>query len=70
MGYSEMYLRDNQYDVVLHMTSCAVGASDYFECDDEEIIDAAKEKDTRIKMAWTGHPKLKIVNNSDIFQDK
>jgi len=52
------------------MTSCAIGATEFFVSNDEEILQLAIEKDNNIKKAWTGHPKLKIVNNSSNFQEK
>ena len=69
-GYSEIFLRDKQYDVVLHMTSSAVGNAEFFNTDDKETIENATEKDFKIQNAWSGHPKLKIVKNTEIFQEK
>ncbi len=74
LGLSEVKLRDARYDAVIHMVSAAVGAEQYYTTENNsarhEGIDLARELDNRILKAWTGHPRLKIVENDVDFDLK
>lgn len=61
------------YDAVLHLVTCAKGAEFAYNLGNEartESIEYAREMDDRTLRAWSGHPKLKIIDNSINFEDK
>ena len=69
----------NRYDAVLHLVSAADGAEQYYttsnnaqrlEQADEAGLKVARELDKKVIKAWTGHPHLRIVDNSSNFEDK
>jgi hypothetical protein len=66
-NWHELELKEQRYDVVIHMQSSAIGVPDLFPSQDSEIIRAAIQRDTMIRDAWVGHPKLKIIKNDPSF---
>ena len=72
-------LRNNRYDAVLHLVSAADGAEKYYtvatnaqryEQADEAGLAIARSLDKKIIQAWTGHPRLRVINNGDNFEHK
>ena len=69
---SEVELRDN-YDAVFHLVSAAKGAKEFYNLDNAartETIEEAAKLDDLIISAWTGHPHLRIIDNSTNFEEK
>lgn len=70
---TETDVRD-YYDCVLHLMTAAEGAEKYYTFENNkarfETVDEAKIADRRIIKAWTGHPHLRIIDNSTNFVQK
>ena len=61
------------YDAVLHLVTCAKGAEFAYNLGNEARTDSleyAREMDDRTLRAWSGHPNLRIIDNSVDFEDK
>ena len=61
------------YDAVLHLVTCAKGAEFAYNLANEartESLEYAREMDDRTLRAWSGHPNLHIIDNSDDFEQK
>lgn len=78
-GTSTDELRDKRYDAVLHLVSAADGAEKYYtvannaqryEKADEAGLAIARMLDKKIVQAWTGHPRLRVINNGEDFERK
>ena len=73
IGANEVELRDG-YDAVFHMVTAAKGAVEYYTTENnaarKETPEEAVEKDDQLIAAWTGHPHLRIIDNSQGFEDK
>jgi CYTH domain-containing protein/transcriptional regulator with XRE-family HTH domain len=73
MNTNEIELRDN-YDAVFHLVTAAKGAKDYYTFETNkartETIEEAAILDDKIISAWTGHPHLRIIDNSTNFEGK
>ena len=70
---NEIELRDN-YDAVFHLVTAAKGAKDYYTYETNkartETPEEAAVLDDKIISAWTGHPHLRIIDNSTNFEGK
>ena len=70
---NEIELRDN-YDAVFHLVSAAKGAKEYYKKETNlarnETVEEAAILDDKIISAWTGHPHLRIIDNSTGFEEK
>ena len=69
----EVELRDS-YDAVFHLVTAAKGAEAFYTTDNnaarrESVADAAA-LDDKLIVAWTGHPHLRILDNSTDFEEK
>ena len=73
LGLNEVELRDN-YDAVFHLVTTAIGAKQYYSLENNkaryESIDEAIISDKRTLEAWTGHPHLRVIDNSTDFEGK
>lgn len=73
IGSNEVELRDN-YDAVFHLVTAAKGAEEFYTTANNsartETVAEATELDNRLISAWTGHPHLRIIDNSSSFEDK
>lgn len=73
-GKSEVELRDERYDCVVHMRTAAAGAQAHYNTDGNEARregpELARNLDERLLKAWTGHPYYVIVDNSTDFEAK
>ena len=64
---TEVELRDEPYDAVIHMVTAAIGAESAYINDEvrRETPAQSRDIDQRLRDAWTGHPHLTIIKNSD-----
>lgn len=73
LGLTEVELRDN-YDAVFHLVTTANGAEEYYTLENNkaryENIEDARKSDKKTLQAWTGHPHLRVIDNSTDFQGK
>ena len=73
MDTSEAALRD-RYDAVFHLVTAAKGAIGAYTTANNaaryETPEVAVAVDDRIIAAWTGHPHLRIIDNSSAFEEK
>lgn len=72
LGSSEIEERD-QYDGVFHLVTAAKGATEAYNLDNPartETLDEAIALDDKLIAAWTGHPHLRVIDNSTEFEDK
>eukprot|EP01062_Namystynia_karyoxenos_P058638 TRINITY_DN50159_c0_g1_i1.p1 TRINITY_DN50159_c0_g1~~TRINITY_DN50159_c0_g1_i1.p1 ORF type:complete len:520 (+),score=193.58 TRINITY_DN50159_c0_g1_i1:151-1560(+) len=72
MGWEERRLRDERYDMVVHLVSTAIGAPQYY-CNTvyrHENTAQAAELDHKIKRVWGAHPTRAEVDNSTGYDDK
>ncbi|MDR2970773.1 MAG: AAA family ATPase [Bacteroidales bacterium] len=74
LGMSAVQARDKRYDAVLHLTTAAKGAEQFYTTANNssrtENIELARTLDDKLIAAWTGHPHLRIVDNSVGFEGK
>lgn len=67
-------LRDERYDLVIHMVSAADGASDFYQLANNavrtETPTEATVLDRKTQEAWVGHPQLRIIDNRTGFKEK
>ena len=73
LGCNEVELRDS-YDAVFHLVTAAKGAEKFYTTENNaartETVEQAAELDDRLIAAWTGHPHLRIIDNSTDFENK
>lgn len=73
LGTDEIALRDN-YDAVFHLVTAAKGAAEYYTAANNsartETIDEAAAIDDKLISAWTGHPHLRVIDNTSDFEMK
>ncbi|MBE6018153.1 MAG: helix-turn-helix domain-containing protein [Lachnospiraceae bacterium] len=70
---NEVELRDN-YDAVFHLVTAAKGAEDCYTTANNaarrETPAQAAALDDKLISAWTGHPHLRVIDNSTSFENK
>lgn len=73
IGTNEIELRDG-YDAVFHMVTAAKGAEEFYTTANNtartETVEEAAAMDDKLISAWTGHPHLRIIDNSKDFKGK
>ena len=73
VGASEVELRD-QYDAVFHLVTAAKGAEQFYTTENNtartETAEQASALDDKLIAAWTGHPHLRVIDNSTDFENK
>ncbi len=73
LGVNEVELRDN-YDAVFHLVSAAKGAREFYTTANNtartETAEEAAAMDDKLIAAWTGHPHLRVIDNSTDFEEK
>lgn len=73
LGCNEVELRD-AYDAVFHLVTAAKGAEEFYTTANNaartETVEQAAALDDKLIAAWTGHPHLRIIDNSTDFEDK
>ena len=72
---NEVEIRDS-YDAVFHLMSAANGAPEIYLKNKEnnpartETLEQAVDLDNKLISAWTGHPHLRVIDNSTGFEGK
>lgn len=73
IGSNEVKLHDN-YDAVFHLVTAAKGAEEFYTTANNsartETVEQAAQLDDKLISAWTGHPHLRVIDNSTSFEDK
>lgn len=73
LGCNEIALRDS-YDAVFHLVSVAKGAEEHYGTASNvaryESLDEAAALDDCFIEGWTGHPYLRVIDNSTDFEGK
>ena len=73
MGTNETELRDG-YDAVFHLVTAAKGAEAFYTTANNaartETAAEAAALDDKLIAAWTGHPHLRVIDNSTDFEHK
>lgn len=73
IGANEVELRDG-YDAVFHLVSAAKGAEEFYTTANNaartETVEQARALDDKLISAWTGHPHLRIIDNTMGFEEK
>ncbi len=73
LGTNEIKERDS-YDAVFHLVSAAKGKEDFYTLSNnkarKETVLEAKRIDDKTISSWTGHPHLRIIDNSTEFEEK
>lgn len=73
VGTNEVDLRDN-YDAVFHLVTAAKGAVEFYTTANNtarrETSEQAAALDDKLLSAWTGHPHLRVIDNSSDFENK
>ena len=73
VGQNEVELRD-RYDAVYHLVTAAKGAVEFYTTANNEARietpEQAAAMDDKFIAAWTGHPHLRVIDNSTDFTDK
>ncbi len=73
MQTSKVAMRD-QYDAVFHLVTAAKGAEKYYTLANNqartETVAEAAALDDKLIAAWTGHPHLRVIDNSTSFEEK
>ena len=72
-GLTTVEARD-RYDAVFHLVTAAFGAEKYYTKENNkarrENLEEARLADIRTRNAWTGHPHLRVIDNSTGFNEK
>lgn len=73
VGSNEVELRDN-YDAVFHLVTAAKGAEAFYTTANNtartETVEEAAALDDKLISAWTGHPHMRVIDNTSSFEDK
>lgn len=73
LGGSEIFFRDT-YDAVFHLVTAAQGAVNFYTLSNNhartETPEQAIAMDRKLISCWTGHPYLRIIDNSTDFNTK
>ena len=73
LNLSEVDLRDN-YDGVFHLVTAAKGAEEFYTTANnnarQETLEEAAALDDKTINSWTGHPHLRVIDNSTNFENK
>lgn len=71
---TEVELRDQRYDAVVHLMTAAYGAEQFYSSESNHVrsegVDLARQLDDLCKKAWVGHPYYDIIDNSTGFEEK
>jgi thymidylate kinase len=72
---SQVDVKDNRYDCVIHMVTAASGAEKFYTLENNharsETIEQAVTIDEKTLKAWSGHPHLHVIDNSTTnFKEK
>jgi CYTH domain-containing protein len=74
LGKTEVQLRDQRYEAVIHMVTAADGAEEFYTLANNtartETPEQARVLDKKTQDAWVGHPHLRVIDNHSDFDDK
>uniref|UniRef100_A0A0N5ABN0 AAA_28 domain-containing protein n=1 Tax=Syphacia muris TaxID=451379 RepID=A0A0N5ABN0_9BILA len=76
LGLDQFSLRENRYDQIVHMTTAADGAEEYYSLANnyarKESLENAIKQDQKTRSAWLGHPRVDVIDNVGCksFDDK
>lgn len=65
-GWHLTDLRDNRYDAVIHLTTAADGAAEFYDLDNParyETVAEAVETDRKLRAAYVGHNNVYVIGN-------
>ena len=72
--FSEVALRDQRYDAVCHLVTCANGAPKFYGTATNETryesLEEAQRQDLATQRVWLGHPNLSVFQNDCSFETK
>lgn len=72
-GLNEIEARE-RYDAIFHLVTAADGAEEFYTLSNNgartETIEEAKALDKKTLENWTGHPHLRVIDNSTDFEGK
>jgi len=67
-GWNMNYLRNERYDLVIHLVTAAFGAEEFYTLEGNaarsESKDQAVAVDNNLRKEWLGHPNYHIIDNS------
>ncbi|KAJ3202473.1 hypothetical protein HK099_001836 [Clydaea vesicula] len=70
LNLNETDLRDNRYDVVVHLVTAAKGASQFYSLENNDTrtegLELAIELDEKVMNAWNGHATLTVIDNESV----
>ena len=73
LNLNEVEIRDN-YDAVFHLVTAADGAEEFYTTANNTARTETPEQaiilDRKLLSAWTGHPHLRVIDNSTTFANK
>lgn len=73
LDLNETELRDT-YDAVFHLVTAAKGAEEFYSLSNNqartETVEEAAIMDDKLISAWTGHPHLRVIDNTHGFEKK
>ena len=68
-GWSTIQLRDRRYEAVIHLVTCADGATEFYtSANNEARYESAEEAitlDKKLINGWVGHPHFSIIDNRE-----
>lgn len=71
---TESGLRDDRYDLVVHLVTAALGAEPFYTTENNNVrsegIEMARDLDKKVMQAWMGHSYFHIVGNETDFVGK
>lgn len=63
-----------RYQAIIHLNTCAFGFENFYNLESNrarmESVEEAREIDSKIKLAWLGHPNFSVVGNEEDFSEK
>lgn len=66
-GLYEQDIKEDRYDLVIHLTTAADGAHEHYQCENNQARDenlaVAIELDRKIRLSWSNHPNYFLVTN-------
>lgn len=67
-GWNKSSIRDNRYDMVVHLVTAANGAEEFYTLANNEARsetpEVARGLDVKTQSVWNGHPNHVIINNN------
>ncbi len=67
-------VRDKRYDAIFHLVTAAEGREEFYTLANNaarlENAEEARDADKRTRSAWVGHPHLRVIDNSTLFDEK